>query len=151
MSSLFTCALIVLLLVHCYTDLRWQLLYDRVNGCLGLLGLAYAFWAGELLAGVQGAAVGGGLLLLLYVLSGGGMGLGDVKLALVLGLWLGPSRTLLALLLAFVAGGLVGVFLLTSGLRSRKEAIPFGPFLALGACVSYLWGGSIITWYVQCW
>ena len=148
---MFTIVFIACLLVHCYTDLRWQLLYDEVNLLLGCVGWAHALWRGCWGSGLLAAALGGGLLLLLYWLTRGGLGLGDVKLALALGPWLGVEQLLLALLLAFLLGGLVGVFLLATGLRSRRDAIPFGPALALGGVLSFFWGGEIITWYLGCW
>ncbi len=151
MSYLFTSIFIGCLLVHCYTDLRWQLLYDRVNLFLGIVGLAYAYQAGQLLIGLEAVFLGGGLLYLIYWLSRGGMGLGDVKLALALGLWLTPAEMLLTMLIAFLSGGLVGSFFLVIGLKSRQDAIPFGPYLALGGYLSFFWGGTIITWYLGCW
>ena len=148
---MFTIVFLVCLLVHCYTDLRWQLLYDEVNLFLGFMGLAYACLAGKLLEALAGAGLGCGLLLLIYWLSRGGLGLGDVKLALSLGMWLGAEGTLLALLIAFLSGGLVGLLLLAAGLKGRQDAIPFGPYIALGGWLSFFWGGEIITWYFGCW
>ena len=76
-----------------------------------------------------------------------GMGGGDVKLAGVIGLLVGFPSVLVALWVATVGGGLVAIPLLVSGKRSRKDAIPFGPFLSLGALVGLLAGSDIITAY----
>ena len=79
------------------------------------------------------------------------MGFGDVKLAFVLGVWLGLEQGLLCLLLAFIAGGSIGVLLLLTGVKSRKDAIPFGPYLCVSAWVSLIWGQKLLLWYWQLW
>ena len=109
------------------------------------------FWPrvgpGFTLSALLGGAIGFILMLLPYVISRGGMGAGDVKLAGLIGMVVGFPQVLVALLVGVIIGGLVAVFLLVSRLRKRKEAIPFGPFLAVGAMVALVWGGSIIHWY----
>ncbi|MFH0847430.1 MAG: prepilin peptidase [Chloroflexota bacterium] len=102
--------------------------------------------------GLKSALIGGavGLLtfLLIVILSRGGMGLGDVKLATLVGLATGYPQVLVALLLAVVSGGLVAVALLLAKVKRLKEAIPFGPFLCLGAFVTLWWGSQILSWYL---
>ena len=85
-----------------------------------------------------GAAVGFGTMYLIYYGSRGRMGLGDVTFAGLIGLYLGPSLTGLTLIIAFILSALVGVFLLATQLKQRKDALPFGPFLAIGAYVAML-------------
>ena len=94
------------------------------------------------------AALGASLfLLILTIVYPGGMGLGDVKLALLLGAVLG-SAVIPALAFAFAAGALLGAALLVRfGSRARKLAVPFGPFLAAGALAALVWGQPIIDWY----
>ena len=87
------------------------------------------------------------IMLVLYFASRGGMGEGDVKLAPVLGIWLGLEQGLLCLLLAFVSGGVVGALLLLCRCGKLKQAIPFGPFLCAAAVAAYFCGKEIITWY----
>lgn len=99
------------------------------------------------LAGVAGFA----FLLLLALISPRGMGMGDVKLAAFIGLGLGYlswGHLVLGLFLAFVLGGLIGMLLLVTGLRSRSDQIPFGPYLALGAMLALLAGGPLIDAYL---
>ena len=75
--------------------------------------------------------------------------MGDVKLAAVLGLFLG-SAVAAALLAAVIAGGVVGVgIMLARGTGARKHAVPFGPFLALGGVVALLAGDQIVNWYLD--
>jgi leader peptidase (prepilin peptidase)/N-methyltransferase len=78
------------------------------------------------------------------------MGFGDVKLSFVLGLdlgWLGVGETVLGLFLGFVSGAIIGVILIATHLRSRKDHVPFGPFLALGTLTAVLIGDVILDWY----
>ncbi|MCH7706475.1 MAG: prepilin peptidase [Chloroflexi bacterium] len=77
----------------------------------------------------------------------GGFGLGDVKLGLMLGAMLVPVSTFVTLQLSFIVGGVVAIALLGLKLRSRRDLIPFGPFLASAGVVSLFWGGTIFTWY----
>ncbi|MFD2328291.1 prepilin peptidase [Cohnella sp. GCM10020058] len=96
-----------------------------------------------------GAAVGGGVLLLVVIVSRGGMGLGDVKLFAVLGFVVGLPNTAVAFVAACLAGTLVGGVLLATGVVKRKQPVPFGPFLALGACLAYGYGADIIDYYLS--
>ena len=92
-----------------------------------------------------------GLLILLAfaMLSKGGMGGGDVKLTAVLGFWLGLRLLPVALMIAVVAGGIFAIFLLTTRLRRRRDAIPFAPFLCGGAAVSLVWGEAMGDWFLN--
>jgi leader peptidase (prepilin peptidase)/N-methyltransferase len=98
---------------------------------------------------IAGAAAAG--FLLVFVLAyPRGMGMGDVKLAGVLGLFLGRSVAV-ALLVGVVAATVVGgVIIARVGVKDgRKTAVPFGPFLALGGVVAIFAGPSIIHWYLH--
>src|SRR5262249_19845093 len=97
-----------------------------------------------------GAAIGaGGFLLLAGLIYPRGMGMGDVKLAAVMGLFLGVE-VIPALFVGFLLGALVGVALmLRHGVGARKRAIPFGPFLATGGVIALLAGGQMIDAYLN--
>ena len=77
------------------------------------------------------------------------MGGGDVKLAAMIGAFVGWQRVLVAIFLAVVAGGMVGLALLLTGRKRRKDPLPFGPFLALGGLLSALWGPALLGWYLD--
>ena len=96
------------------------------------------------------AAAGAGAFLLLAAIAwSGGMGMGDVKLGAVMGLYLGRAVAP-ALLVGFALGALVGVgMMLRHGAAARKRALPFGPFLAAGGVVGLLAGDEIIDWYLD--
>jgi prepilin signal peptidase PulO-like enzyme (type II secretory pathway) len=75
------------------------------------------------------------------------MGLGDVKLAALIGLVVGFPSILLALFLSFVVGGAVGAAGLLARRIGTKDALPFAPFLAMGGMVALLYGEEILRWY----
>jgi len=138
-----------LLIVISFIDLDFFIIPDQllVAG-LGVWFLLQIFtpfisWTDAL----GGGALSFALMLVIYVLSRGGMGFGDVKLAGLIGLYLGTALSLLALVLAFVLGATVGAGLLLLGLKKRKDPIPFGPFLALGAFLAMAWGPEFLRWY----
>ena len=101
--------------------------------------------------GIVQAAIGGGiglvLFLLIVVISRGGMGLGDVKMAALIGLVTG-YLILVALFVAVIFGGLLAATLLLLKIKKRKEGIPFAPFLSLATIATLLWGSNILNWYL---
>jgi leader peptidase (prepilin peptidase)/N-methyltransferase len=106
------------------------------------------FWPGVgIVNALLGGAVGLALMLAPFLLFRDGLGMGDVKLAALMGLACGFPLVLVALMLGILYGGLVAVMLLLFGVKGRKEAIPFGPFLAGGAVLTLLWGGGILEMY----
>ncbi len=114
----------------------------------GLTGKPNPRWQDALL----GALAGGGPLLLIDVVSRlilrkDGMGGGDVKLMMMVGLFLGWQNTLLALVLAVVAGGLAGAVLLAAKVLKQGDYFPFGPFLAAGSLASLLFGQDLLRLY----
>jgi leader peptidase (prepilin peptidase) / N-methyltransferase len=96
------------------------------------------------------AAAAGGFLLVAAIAYPAGMGMGDVKLAFVMGLFLGRDVGV-AMLVALVAGSVVGVAVMArkGTAEGRKTAIPFGPFLALGGLVGLLAGEPVVDWYLD--
>ncbi|ODA41720.1 A24 family peptidase [Desulfosporosinus sp. BG] len=76
-----------------------------------------------------------------------GMGLGDVKLVAALGAFLGFPAIFLAVFIGSFVGAFTGIFLLLLGRQRFRQQIPFGPFLAVGAFLTLLWGTQIFTWY----
>ena len=84
-----------------------------------------------------------------FILKKQGMGEGDAKLMGVIGLLIGLPYTILTTLLSFFIGAIVGVFLLALNKLKPGMEMPFGPFIAVGAFISMLWGNQIITWYLS--
>jgi leader peptidase (prepilin peptidase) / N-methyltransferase len=96
------------------------------------------------------AALGaGGFLFLVALLYPRGMGMGDVKLVAMMGIYLGRAIAP-ALLVAFAVGAVVGMALIArDGAEARKRAVPFGPFLALGGVVGLWFGDAMVDWYLD--
>ena len=103
----------------------------------------------HLLNSFGGLALAGGLFLLIVILSRGGMGGGDVTLIGALGFVLGIKLILLNIFLSFVLGGIISVFLLATKIKSKKDPIPFGPFIVLGFMITVFCGEGLIEWYVN--
>lgn len=132
-------------------DLEHKLIPDIIVLPAAALCLAFAIVADprEWWVSVAAALGASGFLFLLWLVHPGGMGLGDVKLALLLGAVLGAS-VVPALLVAFAGGAALGVVLLARyGSRARKMAVPFGPFLAAGALAGLWFGPAMIGWYAE--
>jgi len=95
------------------------------------------------------AAAAGGVLFLVVLAYPKGMGLGDVKLTALMGLYLGRNVAP-ALFVALLAGSLVGLGMIArQGAAARKQAIPFGPFLALGGLIGLLAGDQLVDLYLS--
>jgi leader peptidase (prepilin peptidase) / N-methyltransferase len=141
---------VTMLVAVTLTDLERRVIPNRILLVAAVLGAAIAAVTDP--AGLPeraiAAAAAGGLLLLAALAYPRGMGLGDVKLAAVMGLFLGCSVGP-AILVALLAGSAVGLALIARhGAAARKRAIPFGPFLALGGVVGLLAGGRLVDWYL---
>ena len=102
---------------------------------------------------IDDALIGGGaaflFLLIAAVVYPAGMGMGDVKLVGVMGIYLG-SGIAPAMLIGFLVGSVVGIAIMArEGRAARKKAVPFGPFLALGGLVGIFAGPELVDWYVD--
>lgn len=105
-------------------------------------------WSLPLIQSALGFVLGGGFLLTLGLLWRGGMGGGDIKLAALMGLVLGPY-VLLAVFIGAAAAASVSLTLIASGRRSRRDPVPFGPFLALGGAITLVAGSALIGLYLK--
>jgi leader peptidase (prepilin peptidase) / N-methyltransferase len=140
-----------MLLVVALTDLERRVIPNAVllAGAAIAVAIAAATDPGSLPTRAIAAMLAGGVLLLMALAHPRGMGMGDVKLAAVMGLYLGRSVAP-ALLIGFGAGALAGVVIIARrGAPARKHAVPFGPFLALGGIVAFSFGGQIADWYLN--
>ncbi|OGV96392.1 hypothetical protein A2W24_04655 [Microgenomates group bacterium RBG_16_45_19] len=155
-QPVFWLAVGILLLIIFVTDWLYQIIPDFANITLGVLAVVYRLylslsgvmrWQDFWLALLTGVVMGG-LLYLIWVLTRGrGMGLGDVKFALVMGVLLGWPRAAIALFLAFLLGAVVGIILLLLKWKKPRERIAFGPFLILGTALALVWGFEMWSWY----
>jgi len=95
-----------------------------------------------------GGGIGFGIFLLIALISRGGMGWGDVKLAGLIGLATGFPLVFLSIIMGAILGGIVAVALVIAKKRKRQQTVPFGPFLAVAAMITLLWGSNILSWYL---
>jgi len=119
-----------------------------------VLSFSVAPVVNQLMVGVMGAVLGLWLLNLITLagsiaLGQEAMGAGDAKLAAMMGAWLGWKYLLLAGFVACGVGAFVGGGAIAFGWLGRRQKMPFGPFLALGAVIAALWGEAIISAYLQ--
>jgi leader peptidase (prepilin peptidase)/N-methyltransferase len=141
--------MVVLLVLRAISPDAWMLAHTP-----RLFGLAGApDWAVSLFGSVLGAAVGGGTLWLVREAyyrfrHAEGMGLGDVKMMLMVGAFLGWQLTLLTIFLASLIGSIVGILLIAIRGGNMKMQIPFGVFLGPAAIMALFVGQQLIMWYV---
>jgi leader peptidase (prepilin peptidase)/N-methyltransferase len=144
-------ALVLLLVPIALIDLDRRIIPNVLTGLGSALALAVvlATHGGDLPGHLIAALAAGGFLLLAALVYPSGMGMGDVKLAGMLGLFLGRAVAP-AMFAAFVAGSVVGaVIIARMGMqRGRKSGIPFGPWLAFGGLVGLFAGDAIVDWYL---
>ncbi|HET9676656.1 MAG TPA: A24 family peptidase, partial [Solirubrobacterales bacterium] len=139
------------LVVVTVTDLERRIIPNKILLVASVLGVAIVAIGdpASLPERLAAAAAAGGLLFAAALAYPRGMGLGDVKLAAVMGLFLGRNVAP-ALLVALLAGSVVGLAIVARhGVAARKQAIPFGPFLALGGLAGLLAGDQLVNWYLQ--
>ena len=150
-KALSTAVLGFLLVVVSFIDLEHRIIPDRITLPGMALGLVLSFLRGgpfalanALLAGL----LAGGALLVVSLVSRGGIGGGDIKLAAMLGCFAGWPRVAVGLFLGVLIGGAAAAFLLATGRAGRKDFIPFGPALALGGFVAMEWGEELLRAYL---
>jgi leader peptidase (prepilin peptidase)/N-methyltransferase len=144
--------LISLLVIISISDISYTLIPDKILLFFGILILIVRSflvpldpWWDMFL----GAGIGFSLLLFIAIVSKGGMGGGDIKLFAVLGLFLGWKGILLTLFISSLYGGVIGGVALLMNAITRKQPIPFGPSIALGAITTYFVGDHLLSWYTQ--
>lgn len=140
---------VTMLVAVTLTDLERRIIPNKILLVAAVLGVAITAVGdpGSLPERTIAAAGAGGLFFLVALAYPWGMGLGDVKLAATMGLFLGRDVAP-AIFVALLAGSVVGVAMIArDGAGARKQAIPFGPFLAFGGVVGLLLGGELIDLY----
>jgi len=141
--------IIVCLVLSSIFDLKYMILPDISTGILIGCGIVLLIFGGvfntPLLLLISGLTAFGFLGILYLVTKGKGMGLGDVKFAFFMGLFLGWQRTIIAFYLAFIVGAIVGIFLIVLKKAKKNSAIPFGPFLILGTFFAWWWGDYLLN------
>jgi leader peptidase (prepilin peptidase)/N-methyltransferase len=148
----FVCSLIVITVI----DLYHQIIPDVIS----LPGIGVGLLASLLIPQITflnslvGILLGGGSLFLVatlyqWIFKREGMGGGDVKLLAMIGAFLGWKAVILTIVLGSLIGSVIGILIMVLKGKSFKYAIPFGPFLSLGALIALFYQSEIIAWYVQ--
>ncbi len=149
---LFCSALIIITFI----DLKEQIIPDVISLPFTALGFLLSFFLKSIspIDSLLGILAGGGSLLLIavagsYLFKKEAMGGGDIKLAAMVGAFLGWQLTLLSLFLGFFFGAISGLIILikNKGKGEQDDAVPFGPFIALGAVIALFFGQAILKWY----
>lgn len=139
------------------TDLDTKLIPNRILFPGTIVGLVLLMGGaiiedGPIVRPLAGGVIYFVLLLVLALIARGGFGFGDVKLAFLLGLFTAYQSwetLVVAVFAAFLLGGLVSGILVVFRIRSRKDSIPFGPYLVAGAYLAIVWAGTIASWYLD--
>lgn len=108
----------------------------------------YAYMGLSVMNYIYGGLIGGGTLALIILITKGGMGWGDAEICFVCGLFLGFKLTLLMLFLSFVIGSVIGLALIASKRKTRRDYVAFGPFIVIASIITILWGQGIISCYL---
>ncbi|MDO3412044.1 prepilin peptidase [Saccharibacillus sp. CPCC 101409] len=142
--------LVSLCVIVTVADLKYMLIPNKVLLFFApiLIVLRFVFMEAPWWHYVLGGALGGGIILLIALLTKG-MGMGDVKLFALCGIVLGIGPTLLAFMLACALGSIVGGLLILLKIVQRRQPVPFGPWLALATLIAYGYGTQIIGGYLS--
>jgi leader peptidase (prepilin peptidase)/N-methyltransferase len=155
LSYLFYFLFVAALIVVTVIDLYHQIIPDVIS----LPGIGVGLLASLILPqltfldSLKGLILGGGSLFVVatlyqWLFKREGMGGGDVKLLAMIGAFLGWKAVILTILLGSLIGSIIGISIMILKGKDFKYAIPFGPFLSLGAVIALFYGPSLINWYL---
>ncbi len=130
-------------------DIQFKIIPNAITWPMAVVGLALSIISDPLrwwfpLAFGAGAFA---FMLIIHLIYPRGMGMGDVKLALMVGTFL-TSSVIPALFIGFLLGSVYGLAMILAKKKKLKQTIPFGPFIALGSIIALFWGPYIINWYL---
>jgi len=143
------------LIIIAFIDLNEQIVPDVISLPGIVIGFIISFFVTNIpfINSALGVLVGGGIILIIalggsVIFKKEAMGGGDVKLAAMIGAFLGWRYIIISLFLGFFLGALTGILLIMMKIKSREDMVPFGPFIVLGSFITLLWGEKIISWYI---
>ena len=142
-------------LVITLTDIDRRLIPNRVVYPSILLAAAFSWaWPDTSVAqifagGLVAVAIAAGFHILSFPFGANAFGLGDVKMIVLIGVAVGLPAVIIGMLVGTLAAGVAAALLLLLRLKGRRDYMPHGPFLALGALIALFWGEEIWDWYFQ--
>jgi len=141
------------MLVAIFADLENEIIPDEIIFFGIPAGLLWHWFSGDLTASIIGCALGFSLLFLIsqfgrLIFKKEALGYGDLKLAALMGAWLLPDKLILALFIGYLLGAVWSLGLLALKIKKMDDYIPFGPWLCLGAVISFFFGREIIAFYL---
>lgn len=151
-TLIFQLAVICLLLVIFVIDLKKSIIPDSLVFILTVFTLIYkVIWVpGSIWPGIfAGLVFAMFFMSLVLITKGRGMGLGDVKLAFFMGLYLGFEKLIAAFYLAFLTGTIISLILVFGGRKTFKSKIPFGPFLVGGTVIANFFGSELVSIFLN--
>ena len=142
-----------LLIVATFSDIETEIIPDSVSILGGIPALLIFASKGIPAYPLLGMLCGSGIMWLLFksasiIYKKEAMGEGDVKLAMMIGAYLGWQGTVVSIFISFISGAFIGLFLIGINKKKFGQHIPFGPFLALGAAVAVFFGKLLWDWYL---
>jgi leader peptidase (prepilin peptidase)/N-methyltransferase len=146
-NMIIGCTLFSSLLVISIIDIKYYIIPNGLIMFLLILGIIYSIITKQLLYGFWGFIIGSIPLILLYVIANNKIGGGDIKLLAVAGWFIGWKNVLLSLFIASFIGSIISIILILIKLHSRKDKIPFAPYLSLGIIIAFFYGEKLIIWY----
>jgi leader peptidase (prepilin peptidase)/N-methyltransferase len=152
LSTFYFLLIICFLIIIFVYDLKHYIIPDKIIYPAIITALVYNLLDTKyLVVNTAPAALGAGAFFLTIVLVSKGkwMGLGDVKLAFLMGLFLGFPNILTALFVSFLMGAIVGLGLIMAGKKTLRSEVPFAPFLVGGTFLTIFWGRELINWYLN--
>jgi len=143
------------LIIITFIDLNEQIIPDVISLPGIVIGFILSFFVPYIsfINSALGIVVGGGIILIIglggsVIFKKEAMGGGDVKLAAMIGAFLGWKYIIVSLFLGFFLGAVTGIILIITKIKKREDVVPFGPFIVLGSLITLLWGEQIISWYL---
>ncbi len=148
---IFSSALIII----AFIDLNEQIIPDEISLPGIVTGFIVSFFVPYIsfINSALGIIAGGGIILIIAlggsaIFKKEAMGGGDVKLAAMIGAFLGWKYIAISLFLGFFTGALAGIILIIAKIKNREDVVPFGPFIILGSFITLFWGEKFISWYL---
>ena len=142
--------LIASLIVVSFIDIKYQIIPNEITFSFIPLGIILSFIFNHItfLNSFLGLIIPAGLLLLIAFIYKKGMGIGDVKLIGVIGVFIGWKYALISIFIGALIGSVYGVYMILTNKMNRETRIPFGPFISTGAVIMILYGDILINWYI---